>query len=238
MDLPTVPGENETQVPAPQQGQDKSKEDNRSSGIEKRIDELVAQRYEADRTVQSLLQENQALQRQMAEMFAAQYAPKNTAPEVPEELDPKIAKYFDSALEAKLKPVASRYEAIIAEQNAALARLEADRVREKLPEAVRGELEQTLADWKRRGIPGTLDDARLYLLGQAVDSGKYQAPARGASAAAALAAYNQGQGAPLPHGAAPNVAPRSAPAEEPEFDLSDPTQLAQADAYYRKKLGR
>lgn len=208
-----------------------------NAGIQRRIDELTAQRYEEARRAASLAEQLAAAQAQMTEFMSRQMAaPVPAAPQAPENLDPQMAAYLEHMVQARLNPFVQQFAARteLLEKAAFSANIQAERA--QVPPAAQAEFDATVKFWsndptlKNRFTPA---DARAYAIGKMYAAGQLTAAAP--NPVAALNAYNQGAPAALPPAANPSFRP-SGSQVEPDFDYADPQDNEKALQFLAAKI--
>lgn len=197
-------------------GTEDQKED-KTAGLQKRIDELTASKGDADRRAAQFQQQTIEL---LARQATQQFQPVEPAEDPYADLDPKTRKFVESTVGA----ITKRFEGQIAQMQ---TRHEVDLLtrgaRSKLAavgadEAMMKEAEQLAAGLRSKGIPVNEDDIADNVLGRAVREGRYKvgtpAPARGSPAT--MGGVRSATIAPVQHAALPS-----------NFDDLDPdSQLA------------
>ena len=213
-------------------------------GVQKRIDELTAQKKQFEEALAAEKAEKERLLLAMVEaQRLAMTAPPPQAPEapkaipLPEGMDPAYADYFRSLVESKVADAVKQTEARLApalrENTFTVAQMEIEQASNGLDPAIKQRAHQLYADWQRRGLQGFRPaDAVRYAAGElALD------PTRRQQGRDALGRFNKDTGMPL-GGAAqpPPVAPAQPPVPpwaESSNDQYDPPRAA---AFWRERL--
>jgi chromosome segregation ATPase len=143
-------------------------DNSQAEGIQKRINELVAERNEARGTITAMQQQITS----MNEMFLRQsQAPAQVQQQVPAvDVDPQIA----AQVQALMGPTLKQYEQTIQQQQATLNRIQYENELQKVPEAIRARAQQLQQQWTAARHTGwTMQDAIRYAAGEAAMNGQF-----------------------------------------------------------------
>lgn len=222
-----VPDAAQAQVAAPTQPPPQE-----SNGIQKRIDELTAEKYEARRAAEALQQQNAELTNNLARLMAQQVEARyeQARPQAPDvEIDEGTRKILDAYVAPKL----GAQERTIRALQEQLAQAEYAQAAAKFEPLVQARAKDLMNAWSRGGQTGwTPQDALIYAQGELAlrtprdEKGRFTTPP--AQKPPEVFTRAPAQVAPAAPGSA--VAPEYLNPTSPEYDAN------KAIAYYEKTL--
>ncbi len=228
MDVETTPTEvQQTDAASPglQTGDDVQSSEAEKSGAEKRIDELTRKFREQERQNQALAAQNSELMQTLTQTVSKM---TQQVREPEPEIDPDEKKRMDFYL----SPIQKQLAHVTAQLAASGAHQEVQAVvRAGTPPSVVQHAQALVSDWRKKGIPGTAQDAITYAMGEYVlksgdEDAAVSAQRRDFNKGAAAVQTGQGNGAPR----------RGAQKQLSEDEIERLTPDAQA-AYYGSRIG-
>lgn len=218
--MDTIEGTEGATAQAPE-GQNEVQGAPESSGLQKRIDELVAQRHKAEAEAQAQRDLNsQLLERMRSLETGVQHAPQEEAlPDMSElgEAGNTVAKYVQALTKKLETSFAERTRALEAQMAAAQVASYVNPQRD--PPQVVARAQALISGWRQRGLTFGPEDALTFARGEAAAQGGYGVPPQAPARTPGYAANAQlGGGNPVP-----SVAPK-APALPRNFDMMTPDQ--------------
>lgn len=213
------------------------------SGVQKRINELTAEKKALEAQNQELMSNQQRLLEMQAQMLSApqpQYQPPEPPKpkiQLPEGMDPVHAQFFENAMNLAVAQAVEQTEKRLAPQlrgtAMTVAQMEIERAGSGLDPAIVQRAHELWVTWQKRGLQGyEPGDAVKFAAGEfAVD------PRRRTQARDDLGRFNKGTGGMLGTGAQPPIAPPSEPPVPPYADReSEQYDPPRAAAFWKDRL--
>jgi len=161
-----VAAETPEQVPNQGEGQSDQANPGQHTGFQKRIDELTAKRYEAERQSQALqaqlLEREQMMARMMAAMTQAQ---QQQQPDPAADLAPEDRRRIEATVSPRMKALEERLAQVTGQLE---QQMFATQLNQETP-AVQQLAKTLLGQWRQQGLQGwTMEDAVIYARGRLV----------------------------------------------------------------------
>jgi hypothetical protein len=214
-------------------GESNSSNTEHSPALQARFNELTATLKAKDDTINKLMEQTTALMTQMQRTAAP--VVQEQAPQLPEGVDPNIAKFFKDLVSTEVTKVTQQTQALFGQLASRQDQHDVNSNYAHLPDDVRKEVQGLYTHMRKKYGDANMDDAVRMVMGEralkALGTNNQRAQ------------FNQMPGAARVQGVVPNAAPNNntnaltPPTQREDWDQLDNKTQMQLIAEFRKKGG-